>query len=119
MGVNRLITTKGTIDPTWVSRLEKFLGMSEKEIREKFYKVNPQHTIFGEDPGVLKEERVIEKSAELYKERLATIFDYVSKPYTLRQKGGSILYHFFMASNNRTAVNIANDIVNKYNLLNI
>lgn len=119
LGVNRLITQSGQIDPTWISRLEKFLGMSEKEIRSVFYKINPQQTLFGEDPGVLKEENVIEKSAELYRERLSTIFDNVSNAYVLRQKGGAVLYHFLMASNNRTAVKIANDIIRKYNLLTI
>lgn len=117
MGVNRLITHSSQIDPTWITRLEKFLGLPEKDIRSAFYKVNPQQTLFGDDPGVLKEENVIHKSAELYRERLSTIFDHVSNAYVLRQKGGGTLYHFLMASNNKTAVKIANDIIRKYNQL--
>lgn len=47
--------------------------------------------------------------------RLQEVFEYVSKPYELRNSSNSVMYHLFLTSNNKTAVNIANDIVRKYN----
>ena len=63
-----------------------------------------------------KEERAIEKSAELYQKRLNNLFKFVSKPYVLKNKRNSVMFHFLMASNNKTAIDIANDITKKYNL---
>lgn len=117
MGVNRLLKKDGRISESWVSKLEIFLGMKKDEILKYFYKETVTHTLFGEETKVSKEEKAIEKSAILYKERLATIFSFVSEPYILRNKAKSIMFHFFMASNNEKAVKIANYIVNKYNSL--
>ena len=74
------------------------------------------HTLFGEETTKSKEVRAIDKSAKLYKERLANLFKFVSEPYVLKNKSNSIMFHFFMASNNKSAVKIANDIIRKYNM---
>jgi hypothetical protein len=44
------------------------------------------------------------------------VFKYVSKPYVLRNKNKSIMFHFVLASNNQVAVKIANDIISKINI---
>ena len=64
---------------------------------------------------VQKEKDAIEKSAKLYRSRLKTVFEHVSRPYELVNKHNSVMYHLFLTSNNETAVKIANDIVKKYN----
>jgi three-Cys-motif partner protein len=115
MGVNRLLKKDSNISDAWVSKLEIFLGMSRDEILSYFYKERKSHTLFGEETTTSKEVKAIEKSAKLYKERLGGLFSFVSEPYILKNKSNSIMFHFFMASNNKTAVNIANDIVAKYN----
>ena len=62
-----------------------------------------------------KEKDVIDKSAKLYRNRLKTVFDFVSQPYPLKNSLNTIMYHLFLASNNDTAVKIGNDLVKKYN----
>ena len=43
--------------------------------------------------------------------RLAEIFKFVSDPFLMRNSTGGIMYHFMMASNNKSAQKIANDII--------
>lgn len=57
----------------------------------------------------------IDKSAKLYQSRLKTVFEFVSNAYQLKNSAGSIMYHLYLTSNNKTAIKIANDIVKKYN----
>lgn len=115
MGVNRLLKNDSNISDALVSKLEVFLGMKKDEILNYFYKETVENTLFGEEKVVLKENQAIEKSAILYKERLLSLFQFVSEPYILKNKVNSIMFHFFMASNNETAVKIANEIITKYN----
>ncbi len=115
MGVNRLLKTNGEISDAWLSRLEIFLGMSKEDILSHFYNEKMVQTLFGEEKVVSKEENAIEKSAKLYSKRLNNLFRFVSEPYILKNKSNSVMFHFLMASNNRTAVKIANQIVKKYN----
>lgn len=115
MGVNRLLKKDSNISDAWVSKLEVFLGMEKEDILKYFYRQKVSYTLFGEETVVSKEDRAIEKSAELYKERLSSLFSFVSEPYVLKNKANSVMFHFFMASNNKTAVKIANEIISKYN----
>jgi three-Cys-motif partner protein len=117
MGVNRLLKNDGKISDAWLAKLEIFLGMEKKEILDCFYNERKISTLFGEDIITTKEDKAIEKSADLYKERLNKLFKYVSTPYILKNNSNSTMFHFLMASNNQHAVNIANDIVTKYNKL--
>ena len=113
LGVNRLLTKNGKISEAWLERLEKFLGLTRDEIEKHFYKKT--NTLFEEIKMVQKEKDAIEKSAKLYRSRLKTVFEHVSRPYELVNKHNSVMYHLFLTSNNETAVKIANDIVKKYN----
>ncbi|QCX00008.1 three-Cys-motif partner protein TcmP [Aggregatimonas sangjinii] len=116
MGVNRLLKNDGKISEAWIKRLEKFLGLTKEDILNHFYKSTQVQTLFGEDEIVMtKEERAIEKSADLYKKRLGELFNYVTRPYILKNSSNSIMFHFFMVSNNKNAVSIADDIIKKYN----
>lgn len=115
MGVNRLLKKDGNISDAWLSRLENFLGMTKENILPYFYKEKIVYTLFGEETKISKENNAIEKSAQLYEDRLKSLFKFVSKPYILKNKMNSVMFHFFMASNNRQAVKIANDITKKYN----
>jgi three-Cys-motif partner protein len=119
MGLNRLLKNDGNISEAWLKRIEKFLGMPTEDILKYFYKETVQHTLFGEETIKSKEEKAVEKSAELYQSRLGNLFKFVSEPYVLKNKSNSIMFHFLMASNNKTAVKIANDIIQKYNRLNL
>lgn len=118
MGVNRLLKNDGNISDAWINKLEIFLGMDKAEIIKHFYKEQKIATLFGEEKITTKEEKAIEKSALPYQSRLRNLFKFVSKPYILKNTSNSVMFHFLMASNNKTAVNIANEIVDKYNKLN-
>jgi three-Cys-motif partner protein len=115
MGVNRLLKNDSNISDAWVSKLEVFLGMSKDDILKHFYKEITTYTLFGEERKITKEEKAIEKSAILYKERLNNLFKFVSEPYVLKNSSNSIMFHFLMVSNNKSAVKIANEIISKYN----
>lgn len=115
MGVNRLLKKNGKISDAWINKLELFLGLEKEKILNHFYKENIVLTLFGDETKVTKEDEAIEKSALLYSQRLNELFKYVSKPYILKNKMNSTMFHFLMVSNNKTAVKVADDIVKKYN----
>jgi three-Cys-motif partner protein len=113
IGVNRLLKTSGDISEAWLLKLEKFLGLSRGVILKYFYKEKKTVTLFGEETNLEKENHAIEKAGELYRSRLNDIFKFVSKPFPLINSTGAIMYHFMMATNNRTALKIADDIIQK------
>lgn len=113
LGVNRLLKRDGQISDAWLEKLELFLGLTREQIEKKFYK--KKATLFEEITIVEKEKDAIENSAKLYKSRLKEIFDFVSKPYELKNSSNAVMYHLFLTSNNKAAEKIGNDIVNKYN----
>jgi three-Cys-motif partner protein len=113
IGVNRLLKTNGDISEALLKKLEKFLGLKRDEILKYFYKERKTITLFGEEKIIEKENHTIEKAGELYRNRLSEIFKFVSKPFPLTNSTGSIMYHFMMATNNKTALTIANDIIKK------
>ncbi|UPQ76298.1 three-Cys-motif partner protein TcmP [Chryseobacterium nepalense] len=115
IGLNRLLKNDGEISEAWMTKLEMFLGMTREEILPYFYQESTIYTLFGEVKQIKKENNAIEKAAKLYEERLNKLFKFVSKPYVLKNKNNSIMFHFFMASDTRVAVNIANSIIKKFN----
>ncbi len=115
MGVNRLLKRDGRISDAWINRLEIFLGMKKEEILDHFYSKKIVTTLFGDELVTTKEEKAIEKSEELYKKRLKELFKFVSNSYVLKNKSNSVMFHFLMASNNKFAVKVANEIIAKYN----
>jgi three-Cys-motif partner protein len=110
VGTNRLLKKDGNISDSWLRKLEDFLGMPSKEILEKFYSLSPQISLFG-TTEIIKERNAIEKIHQVYKSRLTTIFTHVSDAFVLRNSSNSIMYHFFMATNNDIALKIANSVV--------
>ena len=115
LGVTRLLKSNGQISDSWMERLEKFLGLTREEIEKKFYTKAIAQTLFGEETNIVKILNTVKISAEIYKERLKKVFKFVSLPYELRNSQNSVMYHLFLASNNKSAVKIGNDIVKKYN----
>ncbi|MDX2301610.1 MAG: three-Cys-motif partner protein TcmP [Microscillaceae bacterium] len=113
LGVNRLLKKNGQISEAWLKKLELFLGLNKEEIESRFY--TRSATLFDDMEFVKKEKNAIEDSAKLYKSRLEEVFEFVSRPYELKNSSNSVMYHLFLTSNNQTAEKIASDIVNKYN----
>lgn len=113
LGVNRLLKRNGQISEAWLEKLEMFLGLDRSEIEKRFYKKTP--TLFENITFIEKEKNAVNNSAKLYQSRLKEVFEFVSKPYELRNSSNSTMYHLFLTSNNKAAEKIANDIVKKYN----
>ncbi len=111
--LNRLLPRNGKIPDKWMTKLNNFLGITEQEIKEAFYFETTENTIFGEYTKTSKINNAIDKSFELYKNKLKTVFKYLSKPYELKNSNNSRMFHFFLASQNHTAINVANDIISK------
>jgi three-Cys-motif partner protein len=110
MGVTRLLKKDGNIEDAWVKRLQVFLGMSEDEIRDYFY-TDDRMNLFGEVVSGQRLDNTIVRAAKLYQLRLKTIFKYVSQPFVMRNSKNSPMYHFYLATNNTTAIKIANDVI--------
>lgn len=117
LGVNRLLKKNGEISDSWLTKLEKFLGLPRQEIKDHFYKTQIINTLFGDEVSINKEKSTISKAGDLYKKKLETVFKFVSEPFVMRNSTNSIMYHFMMATNNSSALNIANEVIKpKYKL---
>lgn len=113
VGVNRMLTRNGEITSSWLDKLSKFLGISPSEIKDSFYKEHKTLTLFGEESSIIKEKRAVEKIISLYQDRLKNIWKYVSNAYPMKNSTGSIMFHFLLASQNLSAVKIADEIIGK------
>lgn len=111
MGINRLLKKDGKISDAWLEKLERFLGLSKDLILNHFYKESKLLTLFGEETTIAKEENAITKAGDLYRERLSSVFKFVSDPFIMKNSTNSVMYHFMMATNNKTAIKIANDVI--------
>lgn len=108
--VNRLLDRKGEL--MFENKLKSFFGLSLEQIKEYFYQISNEQTLFGEEEKIIKVQKPIEKIAELYIERLKEIFSEVSdKPLVMYNSCKTPIFHFVFASNNNTAKRIAQDIV--------
>jgi len=67
LGVTRLLKSNGQISDSWMERLEKFLGLTRKEIEKKFYTKATAQTLFGEETNIVKILNTVKISAEIYK----------------------------------------------------
>ncbi len=112
IGINRLLKKKEKSRQIWFDVLGDFFGLEPKIIEDRFYYKDPQLDLFG-DRKFKKIENAVEVAAQLYQERLKTIFKYVSNPLPLRNSTNAVLFHFMAASNVPVAVKIANDIIKK------
>jgi three-Cys-motif partner protein len=117
LGINRLLKNNGEISDAWLTKLENFLGLTREKIKDHFYKKEITNTLFGEEVKINKEKGTVSMAGELYKQRLGTVFKFVSEPFVMRNSTNSIMYHFMMATNNYQALNIANEVIKpKYKL---
>jgi three-Cys-motif partner protein len=117
IGVNRLLTNNGDIFDGWMDKLERFMGYSRQTIVEQFYKTKTTRDLFGERSWMEKEKDAALLAGELYAGKLSQVFAEVSTPFVLRNSQNSIMYHLMMAANNKTAIKIANEVIEPKNKL--
>ena len=112
--INRLLKRDGEI--MYPENLTRFFGMSENELKSYFYERQVEQTLFGNDVRIRKAKNAIERIAQLYVDRLKTLFEYVTeKPLVLRSSTKCPIFHFVFASHNETGLKIASQIVGKKN----
>lgn len=114
--INRLLERK--IDQqkglAHADKLQMFFGMPEDEIKSSFYTEELMPTLFGEETFITKTKNSIRKIAQLYIKRLKGVFPYVTEdPLVLFNNHNVPIYHLVCASKNKTALKIAQDIINK------
>ena len=114
--INRLLERK--IDQAkglaHAEKLKSFFGMTEEEIKSFFYTEKQVQTLFGEEEIITKAENSIRKIAQLYVKRLHEVFPYVTEePMVLYNNHNVPIFHFVFAAKNKTAMKIAQDIINK------
>jgi three-Cys-motif partner protein len=115
-GANRLLKRDMEIDESWLNRLNLFLGMDRDEIINSFYKPVVTHDLWGQHEHMHKESNCIQKLHELYAKRLVgNLFKYASRPRVLKNSQNSILFHFFMVTNNSIGLKIADAVVEPKN----
>lgn len=112
--VNRLLDRKGELKAS--AKLSSYFGLDEEEIRSRFYLPTGQQSMFGDEDQYKKVADPINTISNLYVERLRTVWEYVTeKPLRLNNRKGAPLFHFVFASNNASALSIANDIIKNVN----
>jgi three-Cys-motif partner protein len=112
LGANRLLVNDGNIPELWLQKLESFFGIDRTLLLKTFYKEYVMVDLFGnETRQLVKNEKSVKHIQALYTKRLLEIYKYVSTPYELENKTHSLMFHFRLASNTRTAVKIANEII--------
>lgn len=108
--INRLLDSKGKL--TFSNKLESFFGLTIDEIKDRFYKIEENETLFDTEQRLKKVDDSISKIAELYISKLKNIFIYVTEsPMILYNDKNIAIYHFIFASNNETAHKIAKYII--------
>ena len=111
--VNRLLDRKGELKS--MALLCEFFGLTEAEVRKEFYGTASVTDLFGEPSEMVsKVMDPINKIARLYIKQLGSVWKSVTPvPLRLNNSTGSPIFHFVMASNNKDAVRIAQEIIAK------
>ena len=111
--ISRLIKNDGSL--MFPKTLERFFGLPQEQITERFYTKTYEPNLFGEETEkVVKTKNVIAEIANLYCEQLGTLFPYVTnEPLVLYNRNNVPIFHFVCASFNKTAVKIAQEIIDK------
>lgn len=113
VGVARLLTKDGNINPAWQTRLQKLFGTTDW--RGRFYQVTTTQDLFGDRETVARDASE-ENIAAFIHERLKTCFAAVADGLVLRNSKASPLYLLcFAAANEKgapTALRIAQRILN-------
>lgn len=114
--INRLLERKIDQDKglAHAEKLMSFFGMTEEDIKSFFYTEKQVQTLFGEEEIITKAENSIRKIAQLYVKRLHEVFPYVTEePMVLYNNHNVPIFHLVFAAKNKTAMKIAQDIINK------
>lgn len=111
VGVVRMLTKDGKIDPSWEARLDALFGTHDWHRR--FYRKGKQLSLLGDEDTIVREASEQEITGFL-EERLRSVFPRVAKSLVLRNSKKNPLFLLcFCASNVKAgvAIKIAEDIL--------
>lgn len=112
VGINRLLDKKKRLNHK--DKLECFFGLPISELENIFYKSRNDDTLFGVKEITSKIDNSIDKIVEIYCQQLKTVWKFVTeKPLVLTNSRNSPIFHLLFASNNKTALKIASEIIDK------
>lgn len=98
IGINRMLTRSGEIDPSWEARLNRIFGTNEW--RDAFYRTERTDTLFGEADETNK-IATPQNIAAFFNERLRTLFPAVAtSPCIMHNSKNNPLYALCFASAN-------------------
>ncbi len=83
----------------------------DKPLWTIFIKQRSPATFSASKVGWKKRRMAALLAGELYAGKLSQVFAEVSTPFVLRNSQNSIMYHLMMAANNKTAIKIANEVI--------
>ncbi len=112
MGVNRVLERRRKPSGATLDLLRRVMGRADWAAT--LYET--QFGLFGEERTSRARLRA-ERLAELYIGDIRKLFGYASTPVVMRNSTNTPLYALFLASGNRTAVKITNDIFRRYERL--
>jgi len=106
MGLGRMLTKSGEIDPTWEARLNTLLGTTEW--RDVFYETIDEPTLFDERGTSRHRTYDEDRAAKFILKRMRQIFAGVGRPaLPLRNSKGTCMYHLVFACGNPRAKSLA------------
>lgn len=111
VAINRLFDKEGKLLAP--DKLVDFFGMPIEELKRIFYYSKVQDTLFGTSNETKKIEKPIDKIVEIYRAQLSKIWNHVSNALVLKNSKNVPIFHFIFASNNKSGLKIANDIIEK------
>ena len=114
--INRLLERKVNQEKglAHAEKLKIFFGLTAEEIKNFFYIEKQVQTLFGDEEIITKAENAIRKIAQLYVKRLKDVFPFVTEdPMVLYNNQNVPIFHLVFAAKNKTAWEIAKDIINK------
>lgn len=118
MGVTRLLPRDQSPEPEVVEQLSKVMGSADWITQIYQEPRGTQLDLFGnQEPSLSRDTIPSEWLARLYTDHLRSLFPHVSEPVLMRNSTNSALYALCLASHNRTAINITNDIFKRHERL--
>jgi three-Cys-motif partner protein len=120
MGVTRLLPKEQEPKTEVVEQLKKVMG--NVDWLEQIYQPpqNIQLNLFdNQETNVSRDKIPADRLADLYTERLKTLFPYVSNPVIMKNSKNAALYALCLASHNEKAIKITNDIFKRYEKLKL
>jgi len=115
MGVTRHLPKDKEPETEALERLNKVMG--NVDWLEQIYQPpqNIQLNLFdNQEPNASRNKISADRLADLYTERLKTLFPYVSNPVIMKNSKNAALYALCLASHNEKAIKITNDLFKRY-----